>query len=701
MDISYTFTRKCDASDEFFGRDVPDPFRWLEDDTASEVERWVKAQNKVTYSQLSSIPFRDSLRSRMTELWDHKRYSAPFSRGEWRYFFMNDGLQNQAVLYREKDGVAPSVFLDPNKFSTDGTASLSNFGFSPDGSYAAYSVSEGGADWQNVRVISCDAPLEILENIADVKFSALSWRGNEGFYYSCYPQPLDGTVLSAQTSSHRLMFHRLGTLQSSDVLVFGGSETPRRYVNGYVTEDGRWLCVNASVSTTGNELYVQDLSVPGSSLVQLASGFEREYRVVDNRDEILFVETNLDAPNNRLVRVDMSSPPPSPSTWIDVIPERTEVLSVSRGGGYFFASYLKDALSMVEQVNLSGKVICEVSLPGIGTTRGFSANRDESIVYYDFASYVHPQEVYSFDVSTGKSRLFRSSEMNFDPSSYVSTQVFYPSADGTRIPMMITHKRGLTLSGDNPCLLYGYGGFNVKLTPSFKIPAIVWMEQGGVYAVPNLRGGGEYGEDWHIAGTKFSKQSVFDDFIAAAEFLVDQKYTSPSRLAVSGASNGGLLVGAAVTQRPELFGAALPAVGVLDMLRYHKFTAGAGWAYDYGTADDSAEMFSCLLGYSPLHNIRSGVCYPATLVTTGDHDDRVVPAHSFKFAARLQEVQKCSSPVLIRIDVKAGHGAGKSTGMIIDCEADRMSFALYYLGANVSLDDSVSSKQIGAGNGKV
>lgn len=679
--MKYPVTRKCDTADELFGRTVADPFRWLEDDTDPEVEAWVKAQNDATYSHLSLIPFRDAIRERLSALWNHTRYSMPFTRGEWRYFFRNDGLQNQAVLYREKDGEAPSVFIDPNSFSSDGTASLGSLGFSPDGSYAAYSVSEAGADWQNVMVISCDSPEEVLETVYDVKFTRLSWRGNEGFYYSRYARPADGNVLSAKTSLHRLMFHELGTSSDSDRLVFGGEETPRRYINGEVTEDGRWLAVAASISTTGNELYIRDLSAVDSPFIPLATGFDREYDVIHSSGEFLFVTTNLNAPNNRLVRVDMNSP--APDSWVNVIPERNEVLSVSCGGGYFFASYLKNALSVVEQVTASGSIVRSVSLPGAGTASGFSARKNETVVYFDFTSYVHPREIYSLNTETGESRLFRSSGIDLNGEAFVSSQVFYKSSDGTDIPMMITHQKGLSLNGDNPCLLYGYGGFNVNLTPAFNISAVVWMEQGGVYAVPNLRGGGEFGESWHIAGTKMQKQNVFDDYIAAAEYLVSQGYTSSSKLAISGGSNGGLLVGACMTQRPELFRVALPAVGVLDMLRYHRFTAGAGWAYDYGTANDGREMFEYLLGYSPLHNVSDGACYPATIVTTGDHDDRVVPAHSFKFAARLQEAQSCDSPVLIRVDINAGHGAGKPMNMIIAAEADRLSFALWHTGTDV------------------
>jgi len=631
---------------------------------------------------LEGIPFREGLRRRLEQLWNHERLGAPRTEGEYRYFWKNDGLQNQAVIFREKPGGEPEVFLDPNGFSSDGTTSLAGIGFSPDGSLVAYQVSEAGADWRTVRVISTDSPDTVLETLTDVKFSDISWRGNQGFYYSSYPSPETGSLRSGVTERHRLMFHRLGTPQSQDIQVFGGDDTPRRYIGGGVTEDQRWLVISASVSTTGNELYVQDLSVPGSPVIPVVTGFEKEYRVVHSEGNTLFVETNRNAPNNRLVSVDMSAP--AEENWVDVIPERPEVLQVTAGGGFFFACYLKDALSVVEQVSTDGSVIREIALPGPGTAWGFSAKRWEKTVFYSFTSYTHPVQVHSLDTKSGESRLYWSPSVDFKSEDFVSTQVFYQSRDGTSIPMILTHCRGLSMNGDNPTLLYGYGGFNNSLTPVFDVSKVVWLENGGVFAVANIRGGGEYGEAWHLAGTKTLKQNVFDDFIAGAEYLIGQGCTSSERLAVSGGSNGGLLVGAVMTQRPELFAVALPAVGVLDMLRYHKFTAGAGWAYDYGTAEDSEEMFRCLLAYSPLHNLRDGTAYPATLVTTSDHDDRVVPAHSFKFAARLQEAQAGHRPVLIRVEVKAGHGMGKPLSKIIAGEADRLAFALYNMGVSVS-----------------
>lgn len=674
MKVRYPVTRKTTDESVFFGHRVPDPFRWLEDDASKEVAEWIREQNEVTFDYLKSMPLRDGIGKRMAELWDHVRYSPPFREGEWTYYFRHDGLANHAAIYREKPGADPELFLDPNTFSEDGTTSLVNMGFSRDGGLAAYRISEGGSDWGSVRVISTDSPENILETLEGIKFSMLSWREREGFYYSRYPLPESASRLTGLTDRHELRFHRLGSRQSDDMLVFGGDSDPRRYITGVVTEDGRWLVVYAAVSTTGNDLHVQDLSRPGSPLICLAEGFDREYRVVHSEGDCLFVQTNLDAPNNRLVRIDMSDP--EPGNWIDVIPERTEAMRASTGGGYLFAHYLVDALSEVEQVALDGEVVRRMELPGPGTAYGFSARPFEEEVYFVFTNYLRPAEIYAVDVSSGKTRPFRASGIDFDSSGYTSTQVFYESFDGTRIPMMVTHRRDASLDGSSPLLLSGYGGFNISRTPVFSVSAAVWLENGGICAVPNLRGGGEYGEAWHLAGTREKKQNVFDDFIAAAEYLISRGYTSAGNLAAAGGSNGGLLVGAAITQRPELFGAALPSVGVLDMLRYHLFTSGAGWAYDYGTADENEEMFMCLLDYSPLHNIEDGVCYPATLVTTADHDDRVVPAHSFKFAARLQEAQGCERPVLIRVDVRAGHGMGRPLSMLIDSEADRLAFAL-------------------------
>jgi prolyl oligopeptidase len=682
MKLEYPQTSKGEVVDEYHGKTVADPYRWLEVDTAEDVKDWVEAENKVTYGYLEQIPFREAIRERLENLLNYERYSAPFKEGEFTYYSKNDGLQDQSVIYRQKEeGTEAEVFLDPNKFSEDGTTSLAGLSFTRDGSLAAYLISEGGSDWRKVIVIDAATMQIVDDTLKDVKFSGIAWNGNDGFYYSSYDKPKAGSQLSGLTQHHKLYYHKLGTEQSEDKLIFGGEATPRRYIFASVTEDEKWLAISAAVSTTGNELYLKDLSNPDSPIVTVADNFDNEHRVVHSEEDWLYIQTNLDAPNNRLVKVQTSSP--QPSNWTDVIPEKKEVLSVSTAGGYIFASYLRDALSAVEQYDLDGNLKRTVELPGQGTAAGFGGKWADESLYYTFTSYINPGTIYHYQIEAGTSEVYKESGVSFDPGEYESKQVFYESKDGTRVPMMITYKKGLELNGENPTMLYGYGGFNVSLRPYFSTSNIVWLENGGVYAVPNLRGGGEYGEEWHLAGTKMNKQNVFDDFIAAAEYLIDNKYTSSEYLAISGGSNGGLLVGAVMTQRPDLVKVALPAVGVLDMLRYHEFTAGAGWAYDYGTADDSPEMFDYLLGYSPYHNIKEGTCYPATMVTTADHDDRVVPAHSFKYAARLQEYQSCDNPTIIRIETKAGHGAGKPISKIIEEQADKWSFTLYNMNAPV------------------
>ena len=670
--MPYPKTKKVDVVDEYFGVKVPDPYRWLEDDLAEDTKNWVVEQNKVTQNYLSQIPFRDKIKKRLETLWNYEKYSAPFKEGDYTYFFKNNGLQNQSVLYRQKEGGEPEEFLDPNKFSKDGTTSLSGIEFTKDGSLAAYQISEGGSDWRKVIVIKADDKSLVGDTLIDVKFSGLAWKGKEGFYYSSYEKPKEGSQLSAMTQHHKLYYHKLGTPQSEDKLIFGGAETPRRYVGGYLTEDERFLVITAATSTTGNELYIQDLSKPDSKIVRVVDNFDKDHYVVDNEGSTLYISTNLNAPNNKIVTVDASDP--AVKNWKDFIPETENVLNVSTGGGKIFANYLKDATSLVLQYDMKGTLEKTVSLPGVGTASGFSGKKEEKEVYFTFTSYVYPSTIYKYAVVSGKSELYKKSNVQFDPTRYESKQVFYKSKDGTRVPMIITYKKGIQLNGKNPTMLYGYGGFSVSLTPAFSTSNIILLEQGGIFAVPNLRGGGEYGEKWHSAGTKMNKQNVFDDFIAAAEYLIKNKYTSKDYLAISGGSNGGLLVGACMTQRPELFKVALPAVGVLDMLRYNKFTAGAGWAYDYGTAEDSKEMFEYLYKYSPYHALKPGTAYPATMVTTADHDDRVVPAHSFKFAARLQEYHTGKAPVLIRIDTKAGHGAGKSTAQIIAEQTDKWAF---------------------------
>lgn len=680
--MTYPVSKKENTVDTYFGTNIPDPYRWLENDNAEDTKAWVTEQNVVTQNYLSKIPFRDKIQQKLEKLWNYEKFSAPFKEGGYIYFYKNDGLQNQAVLYRQQERGKPEVFLDPNTFSKDGTTSLSDIEFTKDGSLAAYQLSEGGSDWRKVIVINTADRSIVGDTLIDVKFSGLAWKGNEGFYYSSYDKPKEGSQLSGLTQHHKLFYHKLGTPQSSDALIFGGETTPRRYIGASITEDGRFLSITAANSTTGNELYLQDLSTKGP-IITLVNNFDTENYVIHNQASKLIIFTNLKAPNNKLVYTDASNA--TPQNWKDLIAETENVLSANTGGGKIFAHYLKDATSLVKQYNTSGQLEREIKLPGIGTASGFGSKEDEKELYYTFTSYVYPATIFKYNILSGTSEVYKKSGVQFDPSKFESKQVFYTSKDGTKVPMIITHKKGLKLDGKNPTLLYGYGGFNVSLTPAFSTSNIILLEQGGIYAVPSLRGGGEYGEKWHIAGTKMQKQNVFDDYIAAAEYLINNKYTSKDFLAISGGSNGGLLVGAAMTQRPELFKVALPAVGVLDMLRYNKFTAGAGWAYDYGTAEESKEMFEYLLQYSPVHALKPGTVYPSTMITTADHDDRVVPAHSFKFAARLQETHVGNNPVLIRIDTNAGHGAGKSTSKVIAEQADKWAFMFYNLG--ISLKD--------------
>lgn len=683
VSVIYPKTR-FDSTDvkSYFGTDVPDPYGWLEDDRSAETGEWVVAQNQATQSYLDRITYRKALRDRLTLLWNYEKRGAPFTEGGFQYFYRNDGLQSQSVLYRSPlvNGLAqgePEVFLDPNLFSADGTSSLGGISFSEDGSLAAYQVSVGGSDWRSVVVIDAVSKKIVEDTLVDVKFSGLAWRGNEGFYYSSYDKPKGGSALMGMTDQHKLFFHKVGMGQSTDELVFGGSATPRRYIGASVTEDGQFLVVSAAVSTTGNELYIQDLKSKGK-LVRVVDGFDQEFNVVDAVDGALYVLTNYQAPNYRLMRLNGAQA--GPSTWLEVIPEGEFPMSVSSGAGYLWVERMEHALSSVAQYRHDGAKVRDVKLPGVGTASGFGGRRGDATLYFSFTNAITPSSIYTLDPASGASEVFFAPKIDFDPSQYVSEQVFYPSKDGTKVPMTISYKKGLKRNGANPTILYGYGGFNVSLTPSFSTSYVVWMEQGGILAIPNIRGGGEYGEKWHTAGTQMQKQNVFDDFIAAAEYLFAEKYTTSDYLALSGGSNGGLLVGAVMTQRPELAKVAFPAVGVLDMLRYHTFTAGAGWAYDYGTSEQNEEMFRYLLGYSPVHNVKKGTCYPATMVTTADHDDRVVPAHSFKFAAELQAKQGCSNPTLIRIETNAGHGAGKPTAMVIEEAIDKFGFALWNMG---------------------
>lgn len=676
--MNYPQTRMDNTVDTYFGTQVADPYRWLEDDRSAETAQWVKAQNDFTFGYLSKIPYRQAIKEKLEKLWNYEKLSAPFTEGDYTYYYKNDGLQNQSVLYRKDKEGKEEIFLNPNTFSKDGTTSLGDVAFSEDGSLVAYLISEGGSDWRKGIVLDAKTKKAIGDTLVDIKFSSVAWKGNEGFFYSSYDKP-KGSKLSAKTDQHKLYYHKLGTSQKSDKLIFGGTPAEKyRYVSGTVSNDGKYLFISVANATSGNKLFVKDLSNPKSSLVTITNNFDGDTGFVNNQGTTLFLETNINAPNGRLVKVDFKNP--QPEHWQDVIPETKNVLSITTAGKYLFAKYMVDALSQVKQYDYEGKLIREVKLPSIGSAGGFYAKKDETHTYFSFTNYAYPTQIYKMDLATGATELYWKPAIAFDATHYESKQVFYTSKDGTKIPMMITYKKGIKLNGKNPTLLYGYGGFNISLMPTFSVANAVWLELGGVYAVPNLRGGGEYGKQWHDAGTKMQKQNVFDDFIAAAEYLIKEKYTSPQYLAIRGGSNGGLLVGATMLQRPDLFKVALPAVGVLDMLRYHTFTAGAGWAYDYGTSDDSKEMFEYLKAYSPLHNVKQGVAYPATLITTGDHDDRVVPAHSFKFAAELQAKQTGNNPILIRIETNAGHGAGTPVSKTIEQNADLQAFTLWNMG---------------------
>ena len=677
IEVKYPETKNNNTVDTIFGIRVIDNYRWLEDDRSKETEYWVKSQNEVTFDYLSKIPYRAKLKNRLSELWNYEKIGVPFIEGDYTYFYKNDGLQNQYVIYRKKEGIE-TIFLDPNSFSVNGTTSLGSLSFSKDGGTVAYSISEGGSDWRKIVVMDVESKIIREDTLVDVKFSGISWYKNEGFYYSSYDKP-NGSELSAKTDKHKLYYHKLGTHQSEDRVIYGDKVSEKhRYVGGSVTEDSQYLLVSASTSTSGNKLFIKDLSVINSKLIPIIDDFSSDTYLVENRQSKLYLVTNFNAPNKRVITVDAKDP--SVENWQDFIPETENVLNLSSGAGYFFVNYMVDAVSKVFQYDYDGNLVREVKLPGIGSCGGFDGKQEDKELYFTFTNYINPSSSFKFNPKNGNYDLYWQPKINFDSSDYSSKQVFYYSKDGTKIPMIINYKKGVELNGKNPTILYGYGGFNISLTPSFSIANSVWMELGGIYAVPNLRGGGEYGKKWHDSGTKMKKQNVFDDFIAAAEYLINEKYTSPSLLAIRGGSNGGLLVGATMVQRPDLMKVALPAVGVLDMLRYHTFTAGAGWAYDYGTANDSPEMFNYLKDYSPVHNVNNGVKYPATLVTTGDHDDRVVPAHSFKFAAELQEKQAGRSPVLIRIETNAGHGAGTPISKTINLYSDIFGFTLFNMG---------------------
>ncbi|MET0635414.1 MAG: prolyl oligopeptidase family serine peptidase [Chitinophagaceae bacterium] len=678
--FTYPNTSRQVVTDNYHGTSVEDPYRWLEDDNAEATKAWVKEENTVTFDYLKTIPFRKEVRSRLEELWNYPKYSSPFKKGDYYYFFKNDGLQNQAIFYRQKglDGT-PEEFLNPNTMSKSGIAALGGLGFNKKGTYLAYSIAMAGSDWQEIYVINTVTRELLSDTIRYVKFSGFTWLGDDGFYYSGYDKPDEKSKLSKQNQFHKVFYHKLGTAQSEDKVIFEDKKHPLRYHGAQLTEDERFLVIGVSEGTSGSEIWYRDLHDPTQSEFKLLiPGFKTEASVIENVGDKLLLQTNDGAPNYKVVLIDPRAP--AKENWKLVIPEKKEALQgVSTGGGYLFAQYLKDASTKVFQYDFSGKLIREIGLPGIGSAGGFGGEKDDHEFFYTFNSFAVPPAIYRYDINTGKSELFRKTEIKLNTSDFITEQVFFKSKDGTKVPMFLTYRKGLKLDGSNPLLLYGYGGFNVPVTPAFSISNAFFIEQGGIYAVVNLRGGSEYGEQWHKEGMLEKKQNVFDDFIGAAEYLIKTKYTSSSKLAIRGGSNGGLLVGAAMVQRPELFKVALPAVGVLDMLRYHKFTVGWGWSVEYGSSD-SAAQFPYLYKYSPYHNLKKGVSYPATLVTTADHDDRVVPAHSFKFAARLQEYNNGPNPVLIRIDTDAGHGAGKPTSKQIDESADTWSFVMYNLG---------------------
>ncbi len=672
--MAYPETKKIDFTDEYFGTKVNDPYRWLEDDLAVDTKDWVQREVAFTNDYLSKIPFREEITSQLKDIWNYEKIGAPFKEGNFTYFYKNDGLQAQAVLYRTDENGKTEVFLDPNKFSEKGTTSLAGISFNEKGNLVAYLISEGGSDWTKIIILNALTKEKIDETLTDVKFSGASWRGDEGFYYSSYDKP-KGSELSAKTDTHKVYFHKLGTKQTEDQLIIGGENFKRRYMSIGVSDDQRFEILNAAESTNGNELYIKDLKAK-TGFVPVQRGYTYNSDFIDSKGDFIYLLTDKDAPNMRLVKFNIKTP----NVWEDVIPTGADVLSVSTGGGYIFAKYMQDAVSSVKQFDYDGKLIRTIQLPGVGTAGGFGGKKSQKDLYFSFTNYITPPTIYKLNSANGNSENYQKPKVKFNPEDYVSEQVFYTSKDGTKIPMMINYKKGLKRDGKNPTILYSYGGFNISLQPSFSVVNAIWMENGGIYAVPNIRGGGEYGKKWHDAGTKLLKKNVFYDFIAAGEYLQKNNYTSKDFMALSGRSNGGLLVGATMTIQPDLAKVAFPGVGVLDMLRYNKFTAGAGWSYDYGTAEDSREMFEYLKSYSPLHNVKTGVCYPSTMIITSDHDDRVVPAHSFKFGAELQEKQSCNQPILVRIETNAGHGAGRSTEQVIGENADILSFALFEMG---------------------
>lgn len=681
LPLTYPVTQQVKQIDDYHGVKVADPYRWLENPDAPETRAWIEAQNQLTFSYLSQIPQRATIQQRLTNLWDFEKYGIPFKQGDRYFYSKNDGLQNQSVLYTLTSlDATPTVLLDPNQISADGTVALSGIAISEDGKRLAYGLSMSGSDWQEWKVRDVETGHDLDDRVEWVKFSGASWsHSGEGFFYSRYDAPNEKTKLEAVNYFQKLYYHRLGTPQADDLLIYERTDKKDWGFNGGVTEDGRYLIISVWLGTDPRNLvFYKDLAVPDAPVVELITAFEAAYSFIDNDGTRFWFSTDLDAPRGRVIEIDITQP--DRANWKEIIPQTTETLQgVSVLNNWFVLSYLKDARSQIKIVDLEGKLIREVALPGIGSAGGFGGKRYDTETFYAFTSFTAPTTIYRYNMVTGESTLYRQPQVDFDPADYETEQVFYASKDGTQVPMFIVHKKGLKLDGNNPTYLYAYGGFGASITPSFSVSSLVWLEMGGVYAIPNLRGGGEYGEDWHQAGMKLKKQNVFDDFIAAAEWLIDHRYTSSKKLAIAGGSNGGLLVGACMTQRPDLFAAALPAVGVMDMLRFHKFTIGWAWMSEYGSPDDPEE-FKALYAYSPLHNLKPGTAYPATFITTADHDDRVVPAHSFKFAAALQAAQQGDAPALIRIETKAGHGAGKPTAKLIEESTDRWAFLVKVLG---------------------
>jgi len=680
--VVFPVTEKVDTVDVYFGHEVSDPYRWLEDDNSEETKSWVLAQNAVTDSYLAEIPFRNSVKERLTQLWDYPKISAPFKKGGNYYVFKNNGLQNQSVAYmRTSLDAEDGVILDPNTLSEDGTVSLTNFTPSPDGNYLAYGISRGGSDWRELFVINLKTKKQLSDHIEWAKFSDISWYKN-GFFYSRYPEPADGDALKGVNEYNKVYFHEVGTDQSEDKLVYEDNEHPEWGFGISVTTDEKYMLIHVTESTSGNALYIKNLE-KDSEIVKVIETFDYDYQAVDHVNGQILLLTDYNAPKYQVIAIDPTNP--NQDSWKEVITEKSEVLrEVQLVGGKIIASYLKDAHSHVEVYSTEGTYEYDIEFPVLGTVSGFLGKLEDEITFYTITSFTIPSTVYKYNVKENTSELYQEAQIDFDATKYNTKQVFYSSKDGTKVPMFIVHKNDIPMNGSNPVLLYGYGGFNISLTPYFSAMRLAWLEQGGVFVYMNLRGGGEYGEEWHKAGTLMQKQNVFDDCIAAAEYLIEENYTSKEKIGLQGGSNGGLLVGAVINQRPDLFGVGLPAVGVMDMLRYHKFTIGRYWATDYGTSEDSEEMFNYLMSYSPVHTVKENVDYPSILVTTADHDDRVVPAHSFKYIATLQEKYKGDNPLIIRIETNAGHGAGKPTSKIIDEYADVYSFLFYELGVDVN-----------------